>query len=77
MPAAYGTRDQAVSGTEGAPWPFGGASARSSAERQRSRRLAALAVLDRIARAVAPDPGGWTAADYLRELREPGEEVGG
>jgi len=72
VPAAYGAAVRGVAPAEGVPWPFDGEAARSSADRLRSRRLAALAQLDRIARGVAPDRDGLTVTDYIRELRDPG-----
>ena len=74
--AACGGSPDAVVDRGLEPWPFDDARARSAAGRLRARQLAALGELERIARLAEPDPDGWTAADYLHDLRDPAAEAG-
>lgn len=69
--APYGSRRRPGAAPEG-PWPY----TRENLERRRRalglRRQAAVAELERLATESRPDPGGLTAVDYLRDLRDPG-----
>ena len=53
------------------PWPYTAENVKRQRERLRERRIAALAAIERIAQETRPDPDGWTAVDYLRDIRDP------
>ncbi len=68
--AAYRSWAQLGVATEG-PWPYTGENLERQRRSLRLRRQAAVAELERLATESRPDPGGLTAVDYLRDIRDP------
>ncbi len=68
--ALYGSSAQLGVAMEG-PWPYTSENLEKRRRALSLRRQAAVAELGRLATESRPDPGGLTAVDYLRDIRDP------